>query len=142
MSGPGLDAAGLLYCSRWCTFSIYEKTISVGSTEEVLSSILASNTVPLHGTINGHIVWMQFMTQCLDCNISKITVLMGESIHIKIMILLRFCINSKTQFLYAVKNMMLTEQRSSLPRDLNRHGTVQHLKCLQCAHAVHLHLSK
>lgn len=41
--GPGLEAAGLLYCSRWWRFFIYKKTLSVGSKEEVLSSMPASN---------------------------------------------------------------------------------------------------
>lgn len=59
VSGPGFEAAGLLYCSRWCTFSIYKKTLSVGSKEEVLSSIPASTTAePLCGSTDGHVVLM------------------------------------------------------------------------------------
>lgn len=67
VSGPGLEAAGLLYCSRWCAFSIYKKTLHVGSKEEVLSSIPASNTVDLLcGSMDGHVVWMQFILALLD----------------------------------------------------------------------------
>lgn len=74
VSGPGLEAAGLLYCSRWCTISIYKKTLSVGSKEEVLSSIPASNTaalnhfvaawtVTLYGFLLWHDVWTQWCFQ-------------------------------------------------------------------------------
>lgn len=56
MSGPGFKAAGLLYCSRWCTFSIYKKTLSVGSKEEVLSSIPAPNTADLNHFVAARMV--------------------------------------------------------------------------------------
>lgn len=45
--GPGLEAAGLLCCSRWCTFLFYTKTLRVGSKEEALSSIPVSDIAVL-----------------------------------------------------------------------------------------------
>lgn len=42
VSGPGLEAAGLLHCSRWRTIFFFSpfirRTLHVGSKEEVLSS--------------------------------------------------------------------------------------------------------
>lgn len=62
VSGPGFEAAGLLYCSRWCTFSIYKKTLSVGSKEEVLSSIPASNTADLNHFVAARMVTLYWCT--------------------------------------------------------------------------------
>lgn len=61
VSGPGLEAAGLLYCSRWCTFSIYKKTLCVGSEEEVLSSIPVLNTADLNYFVAA---WMVTLYGC------------------------------------------------------------------------------
>lgn len=70
VSGPGVDAVGLLYCSRWCTFSIYKKTLCVGSKEEVLSSIPVSNTADLNhfaAACMFMLLWMErFLAQCSD----------------------------------------------------------------------------
>lgn len=61
VSGPGLEAAGLLYCSRWCTFFICTKTVRVGSKEEVLSSIPASN---IAGLTHFVAAWMVMLYEC------------------------------------------------------------------------------
>lgn len=60
VSGPGLQAAGLPDCSRWCTFSVYKKTVSVGSKEEVLTSISAWNTADQNHSVAAGMVLLHW----------------------------------------------------------------------------------